>query len=101
MVASVYRHVQHHALIKDTSQISKIISILYHSYCENLTWYRKGISTMYVVAAFLGGFNRNRKKVNILNNFSYNYKVSNYIAFVEYTTIYLKSIRCLSYTSAE
>ena len=28
VVASVYRHVQHHALIKDNSQISKIISII-------------------------------------------------------------------------
>ena len=54
MVASVYiyRHVQHHALIKDNSQISKIILILYHSYCENLTWYRKGNRPMYIVAAF-------------------------------------------------
>ena len=39
MVASVCRHVQHQALIKDNFQINKIISILYHSYCENLTWY--------------------------------------------------------------
>ena len=51
MVASVYRHVQHHALIKDNSQISKIILMLYHSYYENLTWHRKG--NMYVVAVFL------------------------------------------------
>ena len=39
IVTSVYRHVQHHALIKDKAQINKIISILYHSYCENLTWH--------------------------------------------------------------
>ena len=62
MVASVYRHAQHHALIKDNSKISKIISIICHSNCENLTWYRKGT---YVVAAFLDGFNRNRKDTHI------------------------------------
>ena len=50
MVTTIYRHVQHHALIKDNSQISKIILILYHYYCENLTWYRK--ENIYVVAAF-------------------------------------------------
>ena len=59
MVASVYRHVQDHALIKDNSQsISKIILILYHSYCENLT---EREICVHVVAAFLGGSNRNIK----------------------------------------
>ena len=66
MVASVYGHVQHLALIKDNSQISKIISMLYHSYYENLTWHRKG--NMYVVAAFLMDL-IDREKVHILNNF--------------------------------
>ena len=70
MVESVYRHVQHHALIKDDSQISKISLILYHSYCENLTWFRKGnVQCMYVVAAILDGFKRNRKGALISNNF--------------------------------
>ena len=63
LVASVYRHVQHHALIKDNSQISRIIKILYNSYCENLTEYRKG--NMYVLTAFLDGFDRNRKGTHI------------------------------------
>ena len=71
MVSSVYRNVQHHALIKDNSQTSKSISILYHS------WYRKG--NMYVVAAFLDGFNRNRKGTHIEQLFKtfipYKYKV--------------------------
>ena len=69
MVASVYRHVQHHALMNDNSQISKNISILQHSYCENLTWYTKGNTCMHEELKCFWMDLIEIEKVHILKNF--------------------------------
>ena len=61
MVASVYRHVEHHALIKDNSQMSKMCTVILT--VKILHGTEREIYT--TVAAFLDGFNRYRKGTHI------------------------------------